>query len=335
MLDDSSGTADQPATVPGVSTSSSPSASPSASAGHRSGSPAGRAATRVAEPQRVVRAAAVTRKPAKVLARQAERQAERQARRRAAAQPVSFRIATFNVLGSQHSTPKGDHPRYPSASWRTPQAAALIARHGIDVVGTQELQEDQLNGLQRATGFAAYPGYAFGRRETDNSILYDPAKFEFVDGSSFTITFENSRRPQTILKLRERATGREMYFVNMHASAGHDRRDTGTRIAGHLTAAAVVNDLQDSGLPIFVTGDMNDRGEFFCRFLPRTGMVAAIGGSTSGGCHPPRGMAVDWITGSGGVSFSSYDEDRSATNRKVSDHLFVSALATVAPAGGR
>ena len=292
---------------------------------------ASRAASRAQHAQRVIPARPVTRKPAKVLAREAERKA----RAEAAQQPVSLRIATFNVLGSQHSTRKGDHPRYPSASWRTPQAAALIARHGVDVVGTQELQEDQLDGLRRLTGFAAYPGYAFGPRETDNSILYDPQKFEFVDGSSFTITFENSRRPQTILKLRERSTGREMYFVNMHASAGHDRRDSGTRVAGHLTAAGVVKQLQATGLPVFITGDMNDRGEFFCRFMPRTGMVAAIGGSTAGGCHPPARMAVDWIAASGGVSFSSYDEDRSATDRKVSDHLFVSALATVAPAAGR
>ena len=50
------------------------------------------------------------------------------------------------------------------------------------------------------TGYAAYPGYAFGSRETDNSILYDDSKFEFVSGSYFTIHFMHANRPQTILR---------------------------------------------------------------------------------------------------------------------------------------
>jgi endonuclease/exonuclease/phosphatase family metal-dependent hydrolase len=303
----------------------------SAVASPRDEAPVDRAAVRTAPPQRVVPAKTVKRKPAKVI----KQQAELRARAEAAAKPVSFRIATFNVLGSQHTAPGGDRRRFPSASWRTPQAAGLIGKHGADVIGTQELQADQLDGLQRLTGFAAYPGYAFGSKKTDNSILYDPAKFEFVDGSSFDITFMNGRHPQTVLKLRERSTGREMYFVNMHTSAGHDRRNTGTRIAGHLTGAAVVNDLQATGLPVFVTGDMNDRVEFFCRFLPRTGMVAAIGGSTAGGCHPPGHLAVDWITASNDVGFSNYWEDGTPQARKISDHYFVSAVATVAAAAKR
>lgn len=278
--------------------------------------------------QKVVPAKVVTRKPPAVL----KRQAEMAARAEAASHPVTFRIGTFNVLGSQHTAKGGDHSGYPSASWRTPQAAGLIRQHGIDVIGLQEAQSDQLNGLQNATGFAAYPGYAFGANETDNSILYNTAKFEFVDGSSFPITFMHASRPQTILKLRERSTGREMYFVNMHTSAGHDPHNTSTRIAGQLKGADVVNQLRASGLPVFVTGDMNDRAEFFCRFLPRTGGVAAVGGSISGGCHPPGRMPVDWVVGSSDVSFSSYWQDGTPQARHISDHFIVSATATVAPA---
>lgn len=293
--------------------------------------PAARGATRTVDAQRVVPATVVKRKPVKVL----KRQAELQARAEAATRPVSFKIASFNVLGSQHTAPGGERRSFPSASWRTPQAAGLIAKHGADVVGTQELQADQLAGLQNQTGFAAYPGYALGNKRTDNSILYNPAKFEFVEGSTFWITFMGGQHPQTVLKLRERSTGREMWFINMHTSAGHDKKNTASRIAGHNTGIDVANQLQASGLPVFVTGDMNDRAEFFCRFLPRTGMVAAVGGSTAGGCHPPGHMAVDWITGSNDVAFSNYWEDGTPQARKISDHYFVSALATVAPATRR
>jgi hypothetical protein len=75
---------------------------------------------------------------------------------------------------------------------------------------------------------------------------------------------------------------------------------------------------------------MNDRAEFFCRVAPATGMVAAIGGSISGGCHPTGALAVDWVLGWNNVSFSGYIEDRSTLGR-VSDHHFVAATATVGP----
>jgi hypothetical protein len=180
------------------------------------------------------------------------------------------------------------------------------------------------------TGYAAYPGYAFGSRETDNSILYDDSKFEFVSGSYFTIHFMHANRPQTILRLRDKATGREFYVLNMHASAGEGGYAV-TRRAGHYIAVNTINRLKSEGIPIFLTGDMNDRAEFFCRVAPATGMVAAIGGSISGGCHPAGALAVDWVLGWGNVGFSNYIEDRS-TMQSVSDHYFVSATATVGPA---
>lgn len=241
----------------------------------------------------------------------------------------SLRIGTFNVLGSQHTAPGGDRRAYPPASVRNGGAIGLIRSHGVDILGTQELQGDQLDALTGGTGMAAYPGYAFGSVETDNSILYDPDKFEFVSGTSFSITFMNSVRPQTVLRLRDRATGREFYVLNMHASAGGGKYAVSRR-AGHLTAVSYINGLKSEGLPIFLTGDMNDRVEFFCRVMPPTGMVAAIGGSTSGGCRPAGALAVDWVTATSDVDFSGYSEDRSPLGR-ISDHHFVSADATVGP----
>jgi hypothetical protein len=256
----------------------------------------------------------------------AERAAAEAALRKA--QDVTVTVGSFNVLATQHTTPQGDHPTYPPASWRSPQAAELVRAHDVDVVGTQELKPDQLNTLTRLTGMAAYPGHAFGPRDTDNSILYDPDKFEFVSGTSFTIRFMNADRPQTVLKLRDRASGREMYFVNMHASAGEGQYAVSRR-AGHFAAIDQVNRLKQEGLPVFLTGDMNDREEFYCRVVPPTGLVAAVGGNVSGGCHPAPRLAVDWVLGTPEVTFSRYWEDRSPVFRKVSDHFFISAVATI------
>jgi len=284
-------------------------------------------------------ASAAADKPAKVVGgqlivhktkAQIDATLRRAAEHEAARQTMTFQIGTFNVLGSQHTTRTGDHPRYPSASVRNGGTVARIRSFGVDILGTQELQPDQLSALTSMTGYAAYPGYAFGSRETDNSILYDDSQFEFVSGSYFTIHFMHTDRPQTILRLRDRDTGREFYVLNMHASAGGGGYAVSRR-AGHYIAANTVNRLKAEGIPIFLTGDMNDRAEFFCRVAPMTGLVAAIGGSISGGCHPAGALAVDWVLGWGNVGFSNYIEDRSTLGR-VSDHHFVSATATVGPA---
>lgn len=262
--------------------------------------------------------------PAEIAARKAAARARELARHQ-----VSFTIGTLNVLGSQHTGPHGDdHHGWPSASWRTPQEAAYIKRHGVDVVGLQEAQPDQLNGLMRLTGFKAYPGYAFGSQNTDNSILYDPDKFEFVSGTSFKIVFMHGPRPQTVLKLRDKQTGREMYFINMHTSAGHDPGHTATRHAGMATAVGYINSLKKEGLPIFVTGDMNDRAPFKSRVLGPADLTAPIFGPWHQRIYGPGWLAVDWIAGSPSVEWSDYWVDI-LQKRKISDHYFITAHATI------
>lgn len=243
-------------------------------------------------------------------------------------QPFDVTVGTFNLLGSQHTVPGGDRSGFPPASVRTPAAAALMAKHGVDIVGTQEDQTDQLAGLQARTGFAAYPGLAWGSAETDNSILYNPDKFEFVSGSKFIIPFMGRPRPQPILRLRDRATGREFYVVNTHPSA-HDGRYEVERRHGEDVLVSVVNQLKATGLPVLVTGDMNDREIFYCRVAPAAGLVSASGGSYGDGCHPPPlPVAVDWVLGSG-VTWSGYWRDTAPVENKVSDHFFVSGTAQI------
>ncbi|MGA8848151.1 MAG: endonuclease/exonuclease/phosphatase family protein [Nocardioides sp.] len=245
----------------------------------------------------------------------------------AATAPFSVTIGSFNVLGSQHTAPGGDRGNFPPASSRSVGAANRIADHGVDILGTQELQDDQLRALQARTGMAAYPGFQWGVAETDNSILYDAGRFEFVSGDRFTIPFMGRPRPQPILRLRERVTGREFYVVNTHPSA-HDGRYLVERRQGQATLVSVVNDLKASGLPVLVTGDMNDREIFYCNVVPQAGLSASNGGSYSSGCRPPPSpVSVDWVVGSG-VSWSGYRRDTTPVTSRISDHFFISAVAT-------
>ena len=244
------------------------------------------------------------------------------------AAPFDIRIGTFNVLGSQHTTPSGDRQNYPPASVRSAGAARLIAKHGVQILGTQELQDDQLRSLQSRTGMAAYPGFAWGTLETDNSILYNPSLYEFVSGSKYTITFVGRPRPQPILRLRHRATGREFYVINTHPSPGGGRALVERRNAQAATVS-MIKQLRATGLPVLTTGDMNDRAEFYCHVVAPAGMSAPNGGSAVGGCRPPpMPMPVDWVVG-GGVTWSSYWRDMTSTAQRISDHIFVSALAHV------
>lgn len=262
-------------------------------------------------------------------ARIAELLAKRKARQEAREpEPFTVRIGSFNVLGSQHTGPGGPRP-FPAASTRTPQAAALAVAHGVDILGTQELQADQLAGMMSRTGMAAYPGYSWGQMETDNSILYDDEVFELVETSQFTITFMGRPRPQPIIKLRHRATGSELYVVNTHTSPGGGAYLVQRRNA-QAALAAVVNDLKATGLPVLVTGDMNDREEFWCQVAPRAGLTAPNGGSWSDGCRPPPSpLPVDWVVGAGPVTWSNYWRDTSSVTRRISDHFFISATAHV------
>lgn len=272
---------------------------------------------------------ALAEQRAKAKDRALAREAERLSRSEEPAQPFSLRIGSFNVLGSQHTAPGGDRRRYPPASVRSPKAAALIGKHDVDILGTQELQTDQLAALQSRTGMAAYPGTAWGSAETDNSILYDDARFQFVSGSQFTITFMGRARPQPILQLRDIATGREFYVVNTHPSAGGGRYATERR-SGQQTLVAIVNQLKDTGLPVLVTGDMNDRELFYCNVAPAAGLTAPNGGSYASGCVPPQSpIPVDWVVGAGEIAWSSYWRDTTPITSKVSDHFFISATAQI------
>jgi endonuclease/exonuclease/phosphatase family metal-dependent hydrolase len=169
---------------------------------------------------------------------------------------------------------------------------------------------------------------AWGSAETDNSIFYDAGRFEFVSGSKFVIPFMGRPRPQPILRLRDRDTGREFYVVNTHPSA-HDGRYLVERRKGQATLVGIVRQLEESGLPVLVTGDMNDREEFYCRVVPPAGLVASNGGSYGSGCAPPpQPIPVDWVVGNG-MTWSGYWRDTTPITKRISDHFFVSATAHV------
>jgi len=261
---------------------------------------------------------------AKALARAAEKAA--------AVQPFSFRITTFNVLGTQHTAPGGAAQDYAPGRVRADWAADLVAAYGSGVVGMQEVQVDQLDALQKATAgrFAFYPALELGSKGIPQSLMWDTTAWTLTWKGSITIPFMDTQRPQPIVRLQNIATGREIYVMNIHNSPKDAKGREWERDRATAIEIAAIKQLRKDNLPIFLTGDFNEHQEAFCKFTGKGGLQAANGGSNSGGvCKPPTPMRVDWIFGSPDVTFSGFLMDTGAQVRRITDHAVLSATVTV------
>jgi endonuclease/exonuclease/phosphatase family metal-dependent hydrolase len=243
----------------------------------------------------------------------------------------SFTLASFNVLGSQHTARGGDKPGYATGASRARWSLTLMDDRGYDVAGVQEAQPDQMAVLLSSGVWKSYPDAASSPEPaTAQSVVWRDDVWRLVAGRSFPIPFLDGSRPQPMVLLRHRATGREMWFVNVHLTPRHDLRDgEGERDEATRALAAQVRFLRETGLPIVVTGDMNEHGEIFCDLTSSTALVAASGGSNSGRCLPPRMMRVDWIFGTPDLQWSAFRFAQDPQVRRVTDHTIPVVEVTV------
>jgi hypothetical protein len=131
-----------------------------------------------------------------------------------------------------------------------------------------------------------------------------------------------------VVRLRSVRTGLEAWFANFHNPA-ETRRFQGQqrfRTRATLIQARLATQLVSTGIPVFITGDMNERAAYFCRLTSRAPMVAARGGTNIGGrCVAGRPRQVDWIFGSQGVQFTGYAEVDGGLVDRTSDHPLITA----------
>ncbi|MBD3914328.1 cutinase family protein [Nocardioides hwasunensis] len=238
-------------------------------------------------------------------------------------------IMTFNLLGSQHTAPGGTRPNFAAPGRvRTEWAKNLINQRGSTLIGLSEPQPDQITALDVATngGFSFYPGNTMGYSAAPQSVMWKDSEWSFVWGTTVQLPFMKSSRPQPLVRLRNTSTGREIYWVNAHLSPGKMQDD---RDKGMESLKQVVKQLSGDGLPVFVTGDLNEHAKAFRRIACPTQMEAAVGGNTRGNsCQLPKAMRVDWIFGKGGT-FSNTEVNQGAQVRRTTDHAVVSSRFTV------
>ena len=249
---------------------------------------------------------------------------------------TTFNMATFNVLGSSH-TESGPRARMGSGVYRIGLAVKFLDKHQLDVVGFQELQMDQWTRFTELAGsrYGTFPG-GLSRRMVQNSIAWNVAEWSLVEGHFVKIPyFDGVEWDMPVVKLQNLRTGQHVWFANFHNPATNRKHRSSTphRREAERRQVALANALYATGLPVFFTGDMNERARYFCTMAAGAPVKAANGGSysTRTGCvPPPLPMPVNWIlAGKQRGQFSNYVRDDSRLVNRITDHYVVRATVTM------
>src|SRR6476661_1783950 len=109
----------------------------------------------------------------------------------AAAPTGTFRVASFNTLGANHTRPGGTHPKFASGPVRTGYLVRLLDARGLDVAGLQEFQRVQYDTFMDLTdgAWGVYPGAQLTNWATQNSIVWRTSEWEMLDARTLNIPY--------------------------------------------------------------------------------------------------------------------------------------------------
>jgi endonuclease/exonuclease/phosphatase family metal-dependent hydrolase len=248
--------------------------------------------------------------------------------------PTRFVVASFNVLGWKHTARGGRKAKWPDGRKRMDRTIRLIQRHGVDVIGFQELQPQQLEKFNKETGprWSVYPGTRFERISMHNSIawrtkLWRKKKLDYVNIPYFW----GKPVKMPVIKLRNRKTGRVVQFANFHNPSNGKGDAQRHRNKARRIQVRLANE-STRRVPLVITGDMNERRRYFCHMVGHSPMHAANGGRANRKrCSPPRPMGIDWIFGSKAIRFRWYEKVERKRIVPASDHPFLAAAVKIRP----
>jgi hypothetical protein len=135
--------------------------------------------------------------------------------------------------------------------------------------------------------------------------------------------------------LRDRRTGKQVYFFNVHNAAETYKyhHQQGNRTSAMDREVQVIKQMHGYKIPVIFTGDLNERDDAYCLFTDQAPLHAAYGGSnTDAGCTPPiigGNVPIDWIFGTPDVTFTDPVIDHSDLVRVATDHPFYTATVTL------
>lgn len=259
----------------------------------------------------------------------AEEPAPTSAARRAQAS-VEFNLVSFNVLGSNHTTPRKDAGEYSPARVRMEWLVDYLGRINASVVGFQEIQRDQLAWFNGGAGssYAVWPGTSVPEGLQTN-IAWRRDTWRLIDSDTVQIPFITQHRRMPLVHLENKVTGNRIWVMNVH-NAPRDYQ--AQRVEAVKREIARLKDVVGRGEPVLVVGDFNERQRAFCEMAGKLDLVAPRGGSFSGGtCHPPSDgyVRIDWIFGSKDATYSAYTEDKSPLVKMITDHAVLRTHVSV------
>lgn len=163
-----------------------------------------------------------------------------------------LRLVTYNMLFNLYDHNLDEVNRWPQ---RLPRIVELVADMQPDLIGVQELYQDQLGELLPHLESI----YAFYSKPCEdgehNGIFYRKDRFEVVDSEVLYMTSTPSipsSETLTMLKLKDLKTGQTLAVFNAHlAFSNINKRDFQARfIAEHLEDLA-------KEMPVLFCGDLN------------------------------------------------------------------------------
>jgi endonuclease/exonuclease/phosphatase family metal-dependent hydrolase len=231
--------------------------------------------------------------------------------------PAQFNIASFNALGASHTAKGGNKPGMRSGTDRAKGLVDYLHKHKVDVVGLQEFEPSQQAAFKKLA-----PEYqVIG--EGANSVAFRKDAFKVVKRQTVKVPyFGGKMTDMPVVQLEDRATGKRAWFISIHNPADTKAHpgNEGNRNRAEQIERDYIERLKASGLPVFIVGDFNERGDAR-KAMTSGGFMTAS--DSSGGADE-----IDWIFGSG-ATFSASTVDRSTKSSGTSDHPMVVTTAHI------
>ena len=175
-----------------------------------------------------------------------------------------FTVCSFNMR-TDCGADKGD------LVWtnRLPRILKIIEDHRLDVIGAQELKENQVADLRKALGPKGYKLVGRGRLAGGKSegvyVIYNAKRFDCSASDTFQLSETpdvwgssswNSAYPRTCVwvQLKDRESGTEFRLYNTHL----DNVSELARMKGMELTVGKINADVSAGMTAFLTGDFNN-----------------------------------------------------------------------------
>ena len=245
---------------------------------------------------------------------------------RVAKSETDFRVASFNILGYDHT--RGGKRGMRDGRTRMNDAIRFLDMRAVDVVGFQEFQPEQRERFMERTGtsWAHYPGFELPRPAVHNSIAWRTSHWTLVEAHSIDIPYFHGKLiKMPVILLKHNVTGKLVWFGNFHNPANSKGNAERYRDDAMRRQIELANALEAQGYPAIFTGDFNEREDFFCGFTRGTSWRAANGGSFGNApkCVMPSRETkpgIDWIFGSPKVAFYNYKRYEGRLIQRITDH---------------